>query len=124
MRSLTRVVPLLADPCGEINYQLAFSRDDLGRALVRVSVNGLLRLHCQRCLDILEWRIEERALLALVLGLDEAARLPDRLPDAPNGYEPLLIDASRLRPLSIIEDEVLLALPAIPRHADCAPLVG
>lgn len=47
--------------------------------------------------------------LALVRGMDEARRLPER-------YDPLLVSESLIRPRDLIEDELLLALPQIPMH--------
>jgi uncharacterized protein len=53
--------------------------------------------------------------MAVVEGLDEARRLPEEI-------EPVLIDDGRLRPLELVEDEILLALPQVPMHGadDCA----
>jgi uncharacterized protein len=44
-----------------------------------------------------------------VSGEDEIKRLPE-------GYEPLLVTGEPLLTRELVEDEVLLAIPAIPRH--------
>ncbi len=120
--ALSRLSSLLAEPGGVVAYRLTFGRDESGRARVQLGITALLRLHCQRCLEVMDWPIDEQVDLALVQGLDEAAALSDT-------YDPLLLDGSMLRPALLIEDEVLLAIPAIPRHSQCdslktAPLRG
>ncbi|WP_200284076.1 YceD family protein [Rhabdochromatium marinum] len=113
VQALPRVRALLADSGGDVAFSLDFERH-AARVVVRVAVRAELRLHCQRCFEALPWSIDEQASLAVVQGLDEAAALPD-------DYDPLLLDESLLRPLQLIEDEVLLAIPTFPRHpeSDC-----
>jgi len=55
-------------------------------------------------------QVAEKVELAVVSGIEEAERLPDH-------YEPLLVEESLIRPRDLIEDELLLGLPQIPRHA-------
>lgn len=110
--ALPRLRPLVANASGELQYRLRFARDGAHRAVVHVAVRGVLILSCQRCLEALEWPVDEQSALALVRGLDEAAALPD-------GYDPLMLDGALLRPLSLVEDEALLAIPAVPRHSWC-----
>jgi uncharacterized protein len=43
----------------------------------------------------------------------------------PEGYEALVVEQGRLRPIDVVEDELIMALPLVPRHArsdDCGPL--
>ncbi len=49
--------------------------------------------------------------MAVVKGLDEAARLPD-------AYDPLLPEEATLDPAALVEDELLLAVPPVPRHVE------
>ena len=51
------------------------------------------------------------------LGIVSSEAEIDRLPD---GYEPLLVAGEPISTSELIEDEVLLAVPAIPLHADGA----
>jgi uncharacterized protein len=97
---------------GEVAFELRFCRDKSRRAIVRVTAKGVLCLPCQRCLERMDWPVDESSVLALVEGLDEAAGLPE-------DYDPLLLSESLLHPLALVEDEVLLAIPAIPRHPSC-----
>ncbi|MGD2113143.1 MAG: hypothetical protein PVI50_07140, partial [Gammaproteobacteria bacterium] len=51
--------------------------------------------------------------LGIVASFDAAEKLHER-------YEPLVVDAEPTRIAEIIADEVLLALPLVPAHADDA----
>ncbi len=118
---LPRLAEVVVAGDGEPNqlvarFELRFDRDTAGRGTVRGEVSAALMLRCQRCNEPYEFPVESRFTLALVSGLDEARRLPD-------GYEPLLLERQRLDPAALVEDELLLALPAVPRHPEgaCAP---
>lgn len=95
--------------------QLVFGRDGAGRDIVQGEVRACLTLRCQRCLEPFDLPVASEFTLALVVGLDEVAALP---PD----YDPLLVAAAGedrfIHPRDLIEDELILAVPAVPRHAD------
>jgi uncharacterized protein len=101
---------------GQVAYRLSFRRDDSGRDLVLGSVRGQLRLCCQRCGQPFDLAVDADLALAVVAGIDEAEALPD-------AYDPLLLETPLIRPRDLIEDELILAVPAVPRHAEgsCAP---
>ena len=91
--------------------------DGDGTKLLRLHIKTTLQLSCQRCLDPLILDVELTPELALAASEEAAARLPER-------YDPLLC-TQPLSPLELLEDELLLALPQVPRHADaadCGPL--
>jgi uncharacterized protein len=92
-------------------YRLTFFRDEQGRDLVEGSVRAQLRLRCQRCTEGYDLPVDACFTLAVVNGLDEAEALPD-------AYDPLLLEEALIRPRDLVEDELILAVPAVPRHAD------
>ena len=107
LSSLPRVRGLLLDAEGDASFRLAFFRDETHRAVLRCEVAATLRLRCQRCLEVLDHRVDANTLLALVSDIDR--ELPDR-------YDPLMVSDKPMRPRDLIEDELLLALPQIPMH--------
>lgn len=109
--SLTRLLDLLAEPSGMMQCELTFYRDERRRQCVKSRVWGELQLICQRCLQPVAVKIDVESLLALVQGDTEAKRLPTE-------YEPLMVDDPMIRPLDIMEDEILLALPHAPKHQE------
>lgn len=110
LSDLKRLAPLLASSAGEAAFVFRFDRDEEGRAILVAEVEAVLSVVCQRCLEACEWPVATSSRLALVQGYDEAGRLPDEL-------DPLLLPEPRLEPVKLVEDELLLALPAVPMHA-------
>lgn len=99
-----------------VHYRFEFGPDADGRATVNGEVAGSLPLRCQRCFERYDLAVDTTVSLALVSGIDEAKALPA-------AYEPLLIEDRLLRSSDLIEDELILAIPAIPRHSEgqCQP---
>ena len=117
---LSRLRPLLASTEGSVGYRLSFGKDERGYGVVTGRVVGELRLRCQRCNDAMILPVDSALSLALTEGLDEAGALPD-------DHDPLLLDGRLMRSSELIEDELLLAVPVVPRHPEgsCeAPLFG
>ncbi len=109
--ALTRLAGLLVRDDGKVGYRFRFERDERGRAVVLGSVNALLIVECQRCLKPLTVPVAAELHLVAVRTLDEATALPDEV-------DPLLVDSDDwFRPIQLIEEELLLALPQIPLHA-------
>jgi uncharacterized protein len=115
LAQMPRLAPLLTSSEGEAAFVLAFETDEEKRAVVRIRVSAEVEIECQRCLNGMSWSIDESSTLAVVAGPDEAERLPDEL-------DPLLLDSDRVALRSLIEDELILAVPAAPTHKpdECA----
>jgi uncharacterized protein len=112
--SLGRVADLLSNDVGNISVKLFFGRE--GRlATIDGHISAVLALKCQRCLEPVEWPINNEIKLGVVNTAERANNLPD-------GYEPLLlIEEGKIPLVNIVEDELLLILPSIPKHQDdCA----
>jgi uncharacterized protein len=115
---LGRVAESVLEPAGTVAFGFQGERDDEGKLHVDLWIRGSLVLQCQRCLEALQWPCEvENRLLLLRPG--EAPPEDELENDAE--------DALEVEPLTdllaLVEDEVLLALPLVPRHDDCDPPV-
>lgn len=105
--ALPRLVSALVDDAGMVHFALEFGCDAFGTAFLSVRAQADLHLLCQRSLEPFACPVTVDSRLGLIREeREEAALLP--------GYEPLLVDAEPLRPASVIEDELLLALPLVP----------
>lgn len=107
-----RLLEVALNPDGRVSLELAFGRE---RGFVRVRgwVEATVRLQCQRCLETVDLPVRGEVDLGVVASLDETDRLPE-------GCEPLLREGDALLALSeLVEDEIILALPYIPRHPAC-----
>jgi uncharacterized protein len=112
LTAFERLAPLLADSEGSLRVQLRFHLDERCIRVLEGEIEGCLQLVCQRCLQALGFPLE----LSFKLGIVSAEADIDRLPD---GYEPLLVSGNPLGSVDVVEDEILLAIPAVPVHAHC-----
>ena len=98
---------------GDISYTLRGGADARDNPVLRLKVSGQLALQCQRCLTALDYGLVIDTTLRLV----PEASLDTEMSDDPD--EPDCIAAStELDLVALIEDEILLALPAYPRHEE------
>lgn len=117
LADMQRLADKLSDTQGTLAVDMAFGRDDRGIRFLSGSISGQLHLICERCLGKMHWPLK----LDYALGLVDSEGMIERLPEQ---YEPLLVEQEEIRPLEVIEDEVLLALPMFPVHEneqDCKP---
>src|SRR5580658_11359858 len=110
LKEFPRVLPLLAAADGEARGRVDFSRE--GRlAVAEVSVAADVTLLCQRCLAPLKWAVKGTGRAALVATATEGERVPEVL-------ETVLAPEHRISTRDLVEEELLLALPLVPRHED------
>lgn len=109
--TLPRLAGLLAAD-DELCFSLEFGSEALAGPFVDVSIEGALTLTCQRSLRPYRHPIALRVRLGLLRDeRDEAGLLP--------GYEPLLVPADgAIDPRDVLSDELILALPLIPRDPE------
>ncbi len=108
LRQLKRLGALLEDDTGVARVQLEFGTDEMGVRFLKGHIHAELSILCQRCLEPMPWHVDlDLALGLLHPGEDEAKA---------GVYEPLLVDEVPMHLIDLLEDELLLALPQIPRH--------
>lgn len=113
--SLLRLQPLLAtDEAGlskqdNVEYLLEFGVDEGGSPRVTGSVKATLPLTCQRCMETMGFSVSTRTRLGIVSSRAAAQQLPEC-------YDPLLVLDDEVTVASIIEDELILALPQVAMH--------
>jgi uncharacterized protein len=104
----------LASDSGWVRYELEGVPEAKGRPALRLSVQGTLALTCQRCLERLDYPVRIAALLLLYAGEREIGEEPQDA-DGPDR----IVAGREMAVHDMIEDEVLLAIPYAPRHAQC-----
>lgn len=108
---MKRLAAVVENGDGGADVTLSFAVDEQGIPHVRGWVRGEVALICQRCLAPLTLPVSAEMDLGIVASDEEAKRLPAY-------YDPLLAGGQPLSVAELVEDELLLALPAIARHAD------
>lgn len=105
-----RLAEQLAGVGGRARGSLQVSRER-GVPLVDIEISAEVPLVCQRCLGRMELAVQSAARVAVVADLAAADAL-----DA--GIEPFLATEGRIVLRELAEEQLLLALPLVARHAD------
>jgi uncharacterized protein len=108
---LGRLCAELLSSTGDVAVELQFGVDDEGLRVIEGNAEASLSCTCQRCLGEMCLVVQARINLAMVRDEAQLAALPTRIDGLVVGDEPADL-------YGIVEDELLLALPFAPRHAD------
>ena len=111
LKQLKRLTAELESSEGDVDVDVNFTIDDDGTTLLQGTINTEVQLICQRCLETMPHQLDIEFQLALVKTEAEMERLGDQ-------YESCLIEDTPIMFSDLIEDELLLALPVIPKHLD------
>lgn len=103
-----RLLDRLAAPDGMALARLALHSAG-GVPAGELAVRAVARLTCQRCLGPMRQVLESNSLLAFVEREDGAV---------PAGHEAITGDPRRVDLAALVEDELLLSLPLIPKHGE------
>jgi len=106
---LPRLRGMLADDDGSISVEMAFGKDDQDRVVIDLGVEADLVVTCQRCLEAMPHQLSAGNRLALVWSDAQAAALPRDL-------DPLIADDAQCDLWAVVEEELMLALPAFSYH--------
>lgn len=101
----------LASETGEVSFTVEFGRDARNINAVHGTLDTTLNLLCERCARPFDLPVHTDWQLGVVSSLAEADQLPEE-------YEPLLVGEEFTRFRDVLEDELLLALPLVPRHPE------
>ncbi len=93
----------------DIAVKVQFGVDEQGITFLKGQVKVQFSLQCQRCMQPYIYEIMSDFVLGVVKTLDEANALPE-------SYEPAVTKEGQLALRELIEDEIILNLPMIPRH--------
>jgi uncharacterized protein len=106
---LKRLSALLEDDQGEASFVAAFRSDIDKQVVVDLQVKASLPLICQASLEAYNEHVTRRSELGVIDHEHQAKDLPDI-------YDPVLTEKGRLAIASLVEDELILGLPQIPRN--------
>ena len=110
----TRRPEVLHDTSGALDYAVSGERDKQGRPALRIELRGVLRLTCQRCLEPMDFPLAVDTLLTLARHQSEVDA------DALESDLERVLGSKSMAVRDLLEEELVLAVPVAPRHADCA----
>jgi uncharacterized protein len=105
MKRLCEVAPAN----GSLQARLHFFADEVGRPFLSGSFSTDLELVCQRCMEVMRVPLSGDFRLSLVTDLEQADRRDDSM-------DVLEVGPRAMSLATILEDEVLLLVPASPMH--------
>jgi uncharacterized protein len=95
-----------------VSVRLRFNIDEQ-RPVVAGELRTEIELTCQRCMKPMRQAVHEQFELMLVASEDEAVQIPER-------YEPWVTNVVHADVFELVDEQLLLALPLIAKHADVA----
>jgi uncharacterized protein len=117
LKALPRLNDILHADRGSVRADLRFRKRD-GWLTAELEYAATLELTCQRCLEAFTHPVSARVEMALV----ESEAVEKYVPE---GSEPFVLEGGRFQPAELVEDELIMAVPLVPRHArsdDCGAL--
>ncbi len=114
--SFERWAELLLQPQGEVQYAWRFFENEAKQCLASLKLRAVVQLTCQRCNEPFLFEIDACVEMQQVLTEKEAEQLPLAI-------QPLYTNAlHHIEPHTVMEDELILALPMFPMHEkkDCS----
>ena len=94
-----------------LDFVLTGDINERGKPELRLTVDGSVRLECQRCLGDVDLPLRLEARLELASGEAEILADDDDIDRVVAGRD--------MSVAVLVEDEVILALPMVPKHEQC-----
>ena len=116
LADLPRVSRELTSTEGEAKGHVRFSRQ-LGQAVADLEVTARPEVVCQRCMQPMRWPVNVKSRVALVSDYVAADRVPGEM-------EVFLVEGDSVSVRDLVDEEVMLALPHVPRHDEDSECAG
>ncbi len=115
LKRMKRLARLLEDNDGEVAFEATFRLDEDRRPVIDLAVSGSLQVLCQASLAPYTAPVERRSALGVI---ESEAEMSLLTPDV----DPVLAEEGRLAIAELVEDELILALPQVPRNPAIEPV--
>lgn len=111
LSEMVRLQEFLYEKSGVATIHLEFGRDKLGFAFIRGIIKTGFKVICQRC--------NTPMTLDLVIAVEDSpVRSDEEAEQLPKNYDPILLGSGELSLLTMVEEEILLSIPIVPRHPE------
>ena len=109
LADLERLCDPLSDTVGTVQAKFVFERDERKSVVIHSVIDTEVKMVCQRCLELVALPIRSECHYAVVTEGADTQSLP-------KGYDVLEVGEDPLDLMTLVEDELLLALPIVPAH--------
>lgn len=114
LKQLTTLVADCVSDDGRVEADLAL-RMEHARPEIHGTANASVKLVCQRCLEPVEVKVDVSIDLGFVQTEEQISQLPESL-------EPFMLEEEEIPLASLLEQELILALPIVAYHDTCEPI--
>ena len=112
-KNLKRLEATILTAENDVSCTAVFSRHKR-RVHIRGSFQTVVEMQCQRCLEAMDVNIDESYELVFVEDEDAAEALPEQ-------FDPVILDENGdMGVYDLFEDEIIMHIPAFPKHSDSA----
>jgi uncharacterized protein len=115
LAELPRLRSQVASVEGLVRGRVHFTRES-GFVVADLLLSGAATLACQRCLGMMTEPVSSVVRVALITAEADSGGVPEHL-------EPVLAQGGRVTVGELVEEELLLALPIVPLHAEASECV-
>lgn len=112
LHNFPRLQAMYEQSDNKVDVSLQFGIDQSRTYFIKGEIKGVISLTCQRCNESMQHELDCAFLLGPVSSDEFAKKLPHAL-------EPLIMEDEMVSTITMIEDEILLALPMVPKHDIC-----
>ncbi|PHS14453.1 MAG: hypothetical protein COA86_16075 [Kangiella sp.] len=106
----TRLDGLLYSNQGKIEVNVSGVQDNRHRSLIKARIEGVFQLECQTTFEPLEYKIDTTITYCTVIKEEQINNVEEE-------FEALLVEDGVVDIKSVIEDELILALPIVSNRA-------
>jgi DUF177 domain-containing protein len=111
LAKFSRLKDLLNSSEGSARVRVTFRRSHEDVLLMELQCEAALELICQRCLEPVVCEVDEKVDFAIAEAEGSLAMMPQ-------GLDLIALEGDRLNLATLIEDELIVSLPLVPRHGD------
>lgn len=111
LAKLSRLRDLLNSSEGRAWAQLSFRLHSGDMLVMALKCKASLELVCQRCLEPVAYEVSEQIDFAVAEDENSLALVP-------RDMDLIALEGDRLQPATLIEDELIVSLPLVPKHGD------
>ncbi len=111
LAELARLSDYLHADQGTVTVSFGFAVGGSSWQALSLSYEAKLTVVCQRCLEPFELEIKDRVEFGIIARESMEQYLPEQV-------EPIVVRDDRFSPQALVEDELIVAVPFAPKHAD------
>ena len=98
----------------DVSVKFSFEQNEHGEVTLNANVSAAVCAECQRCLELVEFEISKSSEFSICENVDKSTKNLS-LDDSRDIF---YANNGKLDVLGLVEDELLLAIPMIPKHED------